>query len=69
MPISGGATDGTNGRPAATNLSLNLPILGNGSVSAPATTNNSPDRVGTKPSLASNTLQGIQNTLGKITGA
>lgn len=48
-------------------LTLNLPVLGNGSVSAPATTTNSPDR-SQKPSLASNTLMGLQNTIGKITG-
>ena len=62
--------DGTTGadKPAGSKLTLNLPVLGNGSVSAPATTANSPDR-GNKPSLATNTLIGLQNTLGKITGA
>ena len=68
--LVGGATgaDGTENRAPTTKLSLNLPTLGNGSISAPATTTNSPDRGNAKPSLASNTLQGIQNTLGKLTG-
>jgi len=48
-------------------MTLNLPIMGNGTVSAPVTRATTPDP-SHKPSLASNTFLGIQNTIGKITG-
>ncbi|XP_067930196.1 uncharacterized protein [Watersipora subatra] len=68
MGIGQMGQDGVDGKATASKLTLNLPTLGNGSASAPVTTNNSPERGGGKPSLASNTLMGIQSTLGKLTG-
>ncbi|KAF6034157.1 hypothetical protein EB796_007540 [Bugula neritina] len=68
MVIGQTTQDGSTDKAPANKLSLTLPTIGNGSVSAPATTANSPDKPGQKTSLAANTLLGIQNTLGKITG-
>lgn len=67
ISFPGAAGTATNTTTSAGKFNLNLPVLGNGSVSAPVTTQNSPDP-NQKMSLASNTFLGIQNTIGKITG-